>query len=664
MVTANLLGAHHVKTVNTLTDNNPTFNAVKIGEIEDDELLLNVVRVCEHWWIDQEQQHILEESVSNGETYGTVAEKVSFNPDLEYPLGEVETETIDLFNIGWYPVKCRQIQKAEAVLHFWAMSVREARRKWPDFANQITPDDEYIKNINDQRQELASGGQGKAASYITTISNVIRNLVSSSGRGSEEVGDETVVVEMWLKDYSTDDKGEYIYPGNIRRIQCGCCGMVVFSDTANPSINPKLGDKAAKTYLFDKFPFSLTQSVTDPASAYGMADYEQLEGLNVEVNKTISQITMVKDKGSRLKLINPMDTGVPNSHFTNFPGIIRPATSMSANSIKYLDPPKLDPTVLKALDIYKDFFFIVAGSFDLESAHVPGREVIAYKAIAALLENVARMLRGKERNYSKMTRERGRMFLSHAQNWYTEERWVSYSDKNGAKATMSIKGDSLILPAKLTVVSGSTMPKSQVQKREEAITLYKENAIDNQELLKTLDWSDYMDVIKRMAAGPLGAFFEILLGVGVPEELLQYFQELSQMDEKDIEKAFEQGSLPTFPEVINTLLSGGDGSGHPPPGQESSDSSPVDNAEVEVKQAQVQKTVMESNLIQEKIVTERVNQQVMIKGVVFDEEKLKIERAKVAADIKTKLSENKAPEAKDKGQGPFRDKSLKSDNKK
>ena len=667
LVTANMLAAHHQRTVNTLTDNNPTFDAIIAGESGDhEEKLRTVIRLVDNWWTEQEQQHILEESISDGEMIGGTVEKVSFNVELEFPYGEVETEAVSMFNFGWYPVRAKKIRKCEALLHFEPISIREAIRRWPDFEGQIVADNEYIKSINDQRDEV-TGGKDNAQGMITKIANAVKSLVSSRGTTGEE-SDQTVIVEAWVKDYSKGEGDSNLYPGNIRRIQCGCCGNVVFSDLANPSINPALGDTARDTYLYDKFPFSLTPSVTDPSSMLGMSDFEQLEELNIEVNKTISQMTLVKDKASRLKLINPKDSGVPNEHLTNYPGVINPANAMVANAIRYIDPPKLDPNILKALEIYKDFFYLVAGTFDLESAQTPGRNVIAHKAIAELLENAARMLRGKIRNYSKMIRERGRMYLSHVQNWYTEERWIPFSDETGNKAATKVINTDLLLPIKLTVVSGSTMPRSQIQKREEAINLADKGHLTTEDLLKALDWPDYKEVARRLMAGPMADLFERLLGVGVPKELISYFQEIGAMkDEKEVKRAVEGGDIPPFMALIQALLSG----------QPEQQPDPAVAAEAELKSAQAQKTMAEVGLIQEQILTERVEQLVRTKGVDFDEEKLKIERAKVVSEMENKDRETsvREKEAKDASarptktankttQGPYSEKGMKSNNKK
>ena len=149
LVSANLLYTHRQRTVNMLTDNNPTFNVARIGDYED-EIFQTLLRTADFWWRDQEQQHILETSIIQGETKGCVVEKSLFNPDLEYGLGEAETETVDPFHFGFYPVKAKSNQKAEANLHFWPISVREAKRKWPKFKDDITGDVEFLKDLGDQ----------------------------------------------------------------------------------------------------------------------------------------------------------------------------------------------------------------------------------------------------------------------------------------------------------------------------------------------------------------------------------------------------------------------------------------------------------------------------------------------------------------------------------
>jgi len=627
LITANLLFTHRTRTVNLLTDNNPTFNLSQQGnpDTTDQEVYDSLLHTAEHWWIEEEQQNVLEKSVTNGETNGCCVEKVVFNHELANGIGEVETEVVDPFHFGLYPVKTKEVQKSEAVLHFRPMAVREIKRRWPEFADHIKADDEILKELGDQRREVQGGKKSGPAGYFSTFAGVVKNMLNISGDADSD-RQESLLVEVWVKDSTKNEFGVPLYPGNIRVIQTCSAGNVILSDRGNPSINPELPqDQAEQTYLYDRFPFSFTQSLTDPVNIWSMSDYEQLEGLQLEIDKSLSQITLYKDSASRLKIINPLDSGVSNDQFTTTPGVINPSSSLAAQAIRYMDPPRPPGELISTLEVYKDFFFLVAGTFDLESAKSPGRDVIAAKAIAALIERAHTMLKGKIRNYTKMIRERGRMYLSHVMNFYTEERWITYEDE-GEDVTSAIYGNKMIVPGKLTVVSGSTMPVSKIQQREEALELYKMGAIDAQELLKRLEWPDRKNVVKRLMHGPLGALMERLELIGFPPEMIQIMTEIANMDDKEFESELKLERLPSFMELL------------PEMGEPQAD--PMQNLELNEKNVEIQKIQADIGLIQEKILTERAEQAVKFAGITFDEATLKIKRAEVVADLENKARDD------------------------
>jgi len=688
LMTANLLFTHRQRTVNMLTDNNPTFNIVKRGnpdEVQSDDVYDDLLHIAEFWWGDTEQQSVLEKSVQNGETYGCTIEKVIFNPDLEFNLGEVETEIVDPYHFGFYPVKAKDIQKAEANFHYWPMSVREAKRRWPEFADDITSDDEFLKELGDTRREVTANTKGQPKGYFSTFGGIVKNMLNLSGDSKVE-GAEILICECWAKDYTTGEDGLPLYKGNIRTITVCNGGKIVLEDRSNPSISETLEDEEAqKTYLYDKFPFTLTPSISDNSLPWGVSDYEQLENLQIEVNKTLTQFTMFKDKVAGFKFINPITSGVSNSEITNRTGILNPSNEQAANGLKYIDPPKMPADLTTALNLYKELFFLISGSFELEAAQTPGKEVIAYKAIAALIEHASNMLKGKISNYGKMARERGRMFLSHVMNFYTEDRWIPV-ESDGIEEQRAINGRSLLIPAKLTVVSGSTMLKSKVVQREEALSLYDKGAIDAEELLKKIDWSDWKQVVKRMQAGPFGELFEKLAGIGVPPEIIEVFQALSETDMKDFEKDAEKGEVPSFMSMVQSLQ------GEEPP-KDPIQTAELDktNAEIQAKMADVDKTMTEIKLLEAKIQSEYVEQSVKQAGVEFDRRKLEHEKAqalitleenearreidllKIKADGEKAENTNKQKEIKDsklegksankKVQGAYVEKGLVSNNK-
>lgn len=546
--TANFVYTHIQRTVNTLTDNNPTFNVSQAGDAEDADIYAKLQMTAEYWWNETEQQSVLERSVRNGETYGVTIEKVIFNPDIEYGIGDVEAVIVDPFHFGVYPVKCTDIQKAEIVLHFYPMTVREARRRWPEFADKIKGDGQYLEELGSERREIAAGGTitRNGQTILHTMSSVVSALVNkATGSATDDGDEETLVVEAWCKDYTIE--GDHPkYRGFIRRVTACAAGLLVVDDRSNPSISDALPDEMAQlTYLYDKFPFALANSISEADYLWGISDLEQLDSLQVEINKTISQIAFHKDGAVRPKVVNPKDSGVPNEHFTNISGILNPSSSLTAQGLRYLEMQNNQRDMLETFTLYKELFFQVAGTFELDQAQAPGKSVIAYKAIAALLERASTMMRGKIRNYSKLVRDRGRMFLSLMMNYYTEDRWITYDDA-GETHAMQIRGTQMIVPNKLTVVSGSTMPQSKIQQREEALELFKMGAIDQEELLEKIDWSGRAAVIRRMQAGPLHDFLERLAALGFDEGTVQMLQELGMMPREDFDKKAEAGELPTL----------------------------------------------------------------------------------------------------------------------
>jgi len=543
--TADLLHLHRQRTVNTLTGNNPTFNVHRSGPEGDDETFSVLERLAAYWWCEQKQQSIFERSVINGETYGVAIEKVVFDPDLEYGLGEVQTIVVDPYYFGVYPVDTKDIQAAQAVVHVVAMDIREARRRWKALAKQIKPDNTILSQVNDTRQEVASG---QTSGFLARFANVITPLINLASRGQDVDNDKCMVIECWAKNYSMGDDGP-LYTGNIRCVTVCNAGSLVLDDRSNPSINPAMSrDEAIKTYLADKFPFSVANSITDTASIWGDCDFNHLIPLQTEINKCLSQITYMKDQAARSKIINPRDSGVPDSAFTNRQGIIKPTSMATGQGIRYLDFPLNTQDVQLVLQMHKDFFLQVGGVFDLERADTPGRDVIAAKAIAALIEQTNIMSAGKLRNYGLMLTERGRMFISHVQNWYTEKRWITFSDSSGQTQLVSINGTAMRIPATLTVVNGSTMPVSKIQQREEALALFRENAIDREELLKRLDWDNPREVLERMNAGPVGQAIQNLKTAGIlPPGAADQAMKIGTMDPKDVAKAIQAGEIKPLP---------------------------------------------------------------------------------------------------------------------
>lgn len=657
LVSANLLFTHTQRTANTLTDNDPTFNVAAIGKIEgmEKDQLMDLQRTTEHWWRDQEQQDIFETSVLNGEQYGIALEHIVFNSELEYGLGEVECINVNPYYFGWYPVKLasiRDLQKSEALVYYYPVSVRSLQQKYPDKADLIKGDDAIIKELNEE--ERRGGGVSKESSVMTSIGGTIRELLNFTAGNRSEGDEETILVHMWLRDRTMvttkilDAQGREVavvmpkYTGGIRYI-LACSQKIVLEDKDNPNVNPELDDQQAQsTYLYDKFPFAGANSIKDTSNAWGLSDYEQLEWLNMEIDKSLSQFVVEKDRAARKKLVVPKSSGVPVENFTNLVGIVEPIDANEGAGIHWLEPPQVSVDYDRAIGMFKEFFFLVSGTFELDQAQTPGRDVIAYKAIAALLERAATMMRGKIRSYSRLIRERGRMYLSDVMNFYTEERWITYKDENGKEASKPIIGSEMAMPAKLTVVSGSTLPISRVQQREEALALFQSGAIDQSELLDKLDWNNRAEVVQRMMEGPLGAVMKRFALGQVPQPIQQWLKMVAETEDKDLEKDLATGNIPPFMDFMQQLMAQMQGK-EEQPGADPTAQVELEKAAAEAQKlrAETEKVFAERDLAAEKVLTERVGQQQKLAGIKYDDEILKMERAKVVAAIESEARGHK-----------------------
>ncbi len=563
LASISLVNAHVDRTCNLLTDNNPTFDVIG----ENEQVANDIHMMSRYWWSETEQQDLYGRSVQMAEIHGCTVEKVIFNPALNSGMGEVETIIVDPHNFGFWPLNEKNSEKWELALHYYTMPIHQARRRWPESAKFIKPDSEWKDALGEKRREIVGGSarpvpkSATGGDYARSHAHLEGNpaLLSIMGRGQE-----VLILEIWAKDYSTMpvvqqeavveldlDSGkirelspevktqEAQYPGYIRVAQCCNGGDVILSDRPNPSVNITLPlEEIAKTYLFDRFPFSLTPSSKDPVNPWGFSSIEQLEQINIEIDKCMSQLNYMKDRMARSPLINPKDSMIDNADFSNAARIVNPKNSVVAKAIRYMESPPVQNDIQIILTTYRELFDKVAGTFDMTDPSVmKGR--LAYKTVAAILENMHTLIRGKIRNYGKMLRERGRMYISHMMNWYTEERYY-YLEENGVPVTGSLIGSANVIPIHFQVVSGSTMPTSRLQRREEAIQLFELQAIGVRELLEALEWPDRANVATKMEMGVVGPLMDRMQSLGVDPRVIEIVQEVSEMDESTYNALVQQ----------------------------------------------------------------------------------------------------------------------------
>ena len=286
---------------------------------------------------------------------------------------------------------------------------------------------------------------------------------------------------------------------------------------------------------------------------------------------------------------------------------------------------------MNAITIFKDLMLFIAGTFDIDQAMTKGGNRLAIKSLQLLLERAGIMQRGKIREYSRLIRERGRMYISLVQNFYTEERFISFIDtSSGVRTSRPVTGREMIIPSKLTVVDGSTMPTSKVQQREEAIALREMGVYDDEEILRFLDAPNRQELMKRKQAGPLGMALQKLEAVGIPPEIMQYLGGVMQMDDKKFEQAVKSQEIPPFQVVLQNMMA----RGQPQENPEQVLELKTKEADILKIQSEISETEARKMLTIEKIATERVNQEVKLFGIKYDSQMLINQKMKIAAELR------------------------------
>jgi hypothetical protein len=337
------------------------------------------------------------------------------------------------------------------------------------------------------------------------------------------------------------------YPGYIRCIYLANQGNVLLADVPNPCINPSLPiEQSSQTYLFDKYPFISSNSYTDETNFWGYAIVEQIEILVMHINKVISMIVAHVEKTAKPSLVVPLNCGVELEDINNKPNLIlRPNSVAAAQAIKYLQGANLPSDFFSILEFMLKLVDVITGIHDVTEGRKPAG-VQAASAIMALQEKAETIFRDKIRNLDLLIEERGRMWISMAQNWYTENRKLQLSGMQAEQMGkfVDFRGSDMTGEYSFEVTSGSTMPRSKYVQREQAIQLFQARAIDQVALLEAFDYPHRAEIVQRMMMGMVGQALDRLQKAGMPPEILQSVQTVLSMDEKQFKKTFEQQPTP------------------------------------------------------------------------------------------------------------------------
>ena len=513
-ISIGLLFSNIERTVANITARNPVAE-VKDMDGYDDGVDMALSQLLKAWYSETEQQRVLEASALNMEMYGITVEKYVWDVDT----GRPEVVVIDPFSFFPAPGYYESVDDMPYVAHVYPMP-REVVADTFDVPVEDVKVDVVDETDGEERRRdypIPVGQRANTANYPGNYTTQFTPF------GDETRHGRALVVEMWLKDYSLDEVGRPLYPGGIRKITVCNGGELVLDDRANPNIDPQIPDEQAKTsFLYYAFPFSKANSYEDTSDIWGFSAYEQTRPILVAMNELLSRMVAYLHRSMGPTLILPRDSGVPISRLNNRPGlVIQPANSMVANAIRYLDMPELPRSVFNVFDLLMRLFDRVWSIEDADRGESPNG-VIAASAIAMLQEKNAVLIRQKIRAIDYLVRQRGRAAISLFQHFGANEEVIDLSDHPVMLIGKSLVGRKF----SYVVEAGSTFVQTSMKIKEDALELYRMQAIDRRALLETLEFPGWRDVIERMGETELDAALGVLVQAGLPED---YAMQLKQV---------------------------------------------------------------------------------------------------------------------------------------
>jgi hypothetical protein len=523
------------------TDGRPKFEFM--AQDYSDETFVDILRdINDRNWEKYKWSSVVSDQLFDCKLYHVSHAEVFWNPDREQGLGDVDLRTLDPFYCFWDP-RASDVNKGRPCRYFiYAEPVPTSQLKLdnPDKADKIKSDVNSFSSIKDQG--LTTGNQ----IYTSFDPYSPTRLPSSAANTQGDVyGGEpqTVLIRCWLRDDTmeeiceektgesqADKQAEYIlkkkYP-NGRYIEIAN-NEVLLDDVPGVKINGKW-----VPYDDDAFPIVRFVNYQYPREYAGENEVTHAKGPQNIVNYVWSYILdMFKMQANPITLIGD-GAGVDSDEFTNEPGLNVQATDI--NQIRREPGTPITPGSFDLLTQGINMRDRIQGLQDV-SRGAQASNVTSGVMLEGYVEAAQTRPRMKNRTLDMALTDAGEIMVKRIMQFYDKPRvWritnkegypeyiefymptIEETDDNGKivqKKIAEIKristmpdGTQNIQTSQLNVkgipdvrvTSGSSLPYAKAQKAQTALTYFNAGAIDDQELLKAVDWPNYQEVLRRMA---------------------------------------------------------------------------------------------------------------------------------------------------------------------
>lgn len=494
-------------------DSRPKFEFLPQGP-EDLEISEIINQVCESDWTKYSWLTQLTEMIYDANILGTGIGYVGYDFEAEGGLGAVCIDSEDPFYVFPDPNAHNVNKKAKYFIRAEPMGIDEIKAKWDN--------GKYVKAdmVNIKKMDLFDKNNQPLRSNLDV------SVVSDSGAGDDgkEKNQALVITCYFDGSYETEEEK------NEKQNADGTVEVSFIKKKKHPLgrkvvIASKVVLESGENEFEDgRFPFARVQNYINQRQFWGISDIEQLDGPQKVFNKLISfSLDVLTLMGNPIWKVGT-GAGVDTDNLFNQPGLIVEAQDIS--QIQREEGVQLQPYVLQLIDRVKLWFDDVSGSSDA-SRGVRPEGVTAASAIQSLQEATQTRLRQKARNLDACLQEMGQLYLSRIMQFYTAPRVFRLTNKDGSMKFFKFhieqgpegklvrykpftqgeggqvyEGEEKQVPIKglldVKVSTGSTLPFAKAEKEQKSLNLFDRGIIDEEEVLKNLDYPNWEAVLQRV----------------------------------------------------------------------------------------------------------------------------------------------------------------------
>jgi hypothetical protein len=484
-----------------------------------------LTKVASNDWEHNNWLYTLTEIIYDAHFYGTGFGYVGFNPKAEMGLGSIEFESQDVFYA--FPDPQARDVNGKRTKHFITAEPVDISQLKKEYADK--PNSKYIA------ADIIDFQQGDKADIYQVMfkSPTDSKLIVEGPSGYDSIAkNQTLKITIYSKDDDFDEEAQ---------IELGEDGTPKLDENGEPQkkfiqkLKYPTGRKivvAGGVVLEDgplifedgQFPFVKLTNYILPREFWGVGDVENLDSPQKTINKIISfTLDIMTLMGNPIWIVDDA-AGIDTDNIFNKPGLI--IEKAAGTEVRRESGVELPGYVLPLLDRYRRYFDGISGQTDLSRGVEPGN-VTAASAIEDLQQAQQTRLRQKTRNIDAFLQDFGKLYVSRVFQFYSVPRIVRVTgdtnadqyfyfhveklegqDEQGNPITRRFanitshdgeaKRIEIIGDFDIRVSTGSTLPFAKEAKGQMSLNLFKMGIIDEEEVLKSLDYPNYEAVLQRV----------------------------------------------------------------------------------------------------------------------------------------------------------------------